>query len=470
MEERWFDEELAGGRLGDGRLDRRLRQLVERMEVGFGESIPLACQDWAGTKAAYRFFSNERVSEEDILRGHFDATRHRFAASDGPILVLHDTTEFSWRRKRPEAVGFTTTVNSGRDKAGRDRLHTVCGLLMHSSLAVTTDGLPLGMVAVKFWNRKKFKGTAALKRKVNPTRVPIEGKESMRWLANLRQSTELLGEAARCVHIADREGDIWELFCLARELDTHFLVRRCVDRLAGDGSHKVSDAMAEVKVQGLHRVAVRDDKSKPGIAQVEVSYCRMTVRPPIGKQKRYPTLVLTLVHAREPKEPVGRPRIDWKLITDLLVDSHDDAVEKLQWYAMRWKIEVFHKSLKSGCRAEQARLRTAERLVRLIALFCILSWRVFWLTMLNRVEPNLEPALVLSELETNILDRLIPNPAHHPPAARTLSLYLTKIARLGGYLARAKDPPPGNIVMWRGLSRLNDITLGATLQADIVGN
>ena len=306
MEERWLDEELAGCRLGDGRLDRRLRQLVERMDAGFGESIPLACQDWAGTKAAYRFFSNERVSEEDILRGHFDATRHRFAASDGPILVLHDTTEFSWRRKRPEAVGFTTTVNSGRDKAGRDRLHTVCGLLMHSSLAVTTDGLPLGMAAVRFWNRKKFKGTAALKRKVNPTRVPIEGKESMRWLANLRQSTELLGEAARCIHIADREGDIWELFCLARELDTHFLVRRCVDRLAGDGSHKVSDAMAEVKVQGLHRVAVRDDKGKPGTAQVEISYRRMTVRPPVGKQKRYPTLVLTLLHAREPQEPAGR--------------------------------------------------------------------------------------------------------------------------------------------------------------------
>ena len=384
--------------------------------------------------------------------------------------MLHDTTEFSWRRKRPEAVGFTTTVNSGRDKAGRDRLHTVCGLLMHSSLAVTTDGLPLGMAAVKFWNRKKFKGTAALKRKINPTRVPIEGKESMRWLANLRQCTELLGEAPRCVHVADREGDIWELFCLARELDTHFLVRRCVDRLSGDGSHKVSDAMAEVTVQGRHRVAVRDDKGKPGTAQVELSYRRMTVRPPLGKQKRYPSLVLTLLHAREPHEPVGRPRIEWKLITDLPVDSHDDAVEKLRWYAMRWKIEVFHKILKSGCRAEQARLRTAERLVRLIALFCILSWRVFWLTMLNRVEPNLEPALVLNELETIILDRLIPDPAHDPPATRTLSLYLTKVARPGGYLARAKDPPPGNIVMWRGLARLNDITLGATMQIDVVGN
>ena len=90
-----------------------------------------------------------------------------------------------------------------------------------STCVVTTDGLPLGIAAVRFWSRKKFKGTAALKRKVNPTRVPIEGKESMRWLANLRQSTELLGEAPRCVHIADREGDIWESFYLARELE-HF--------------------------------------------------------------------------------------------------------------------------------------------------------------------------------------------------------------------------------------------------------
>ena len=156
--------------------------------------------------------------------------------------------------------------------------------------------------------------------------------------------------------------------------------------------------------------------------------------------------------------------------TDLPVDSHDDAVEKLCWYAMRWKIEVFHKILKSGCRAEQARLGIAERLVRLLAVFCILSWRVFWLTMLNRTEPDLEPALVLTEIEIKVLDRLIPDPEAGSSTPKTLSSYPTKIARLGGYLARAKDPPPGNIVMWRGLSRLNDIALGATLQISDVGN
>ena len=132
--------------------------------------------------------------------------------------------------------------------------------------------------------------------------------------------------------------------------------------------------------------------------------------------------MLTVLHAREPEEPVGRPSIDWKLITDLPVDGHAAAVEKLQWYAMRWKIEVFHKILKSGGPAEQARLRTAERLGRLLAVFCILSWRMFWLKMLNRVMPDLEPALMLTELETDILDRLIPDPTADPSPASTPSL------------------------------------------------
>ena len=106
---------------------------------------------------------------------------------------------------------------------------------MHSSLAVTMEGIPLGLAAVKFWTRKKFKGTAALKKKINPTRVPIEKKESIRWLENMKQATELLAEPGRCVHIGDRESDIFELFCTAQELGTHFLVRTCVDRLAGGG-------------------------------------------------------------------------------------------------------------------------------------------------------------------------------------------------------------------------------------------
>jgi hypothetical protein len=465
----WIDREIAACEFADARLGKRFRSLLERIGDAVGESIPMACQDWADTKAAYRFFSNERVEEGDILEGHFQATHDRFAAREGTVLVLHDTTEFSFQRRDPRQIGITCNVNSGRDKEGRIRAHTVCGILMHSSLAVTTDGLPLGLAAVKFWNRKKFKGTAALKRKVNPTRVPIEKKESVRWLENLKRSTELLGTPGRCIHIGDRESDIYELFCVGQEIGTHFLVRTCVDRLAGDGDHTVSADMAKAKIRGRHRIEVRDAHGNPDMVELEIKYERLQLRPPIGKQKQYRPLELTVLHAQERGKPKNRKRIDWKLISDLPVRTLKDAIEKLKWYALRWKIEMFHKILKSGCKAEDRRLRTAERLVNLIAIFCIVSWRIFWMTMLNRSDPNASPSLALTKAEIRLLDHIVPDKSASADR-NSISRYIIKIARLGGYLARASDPAPGNIVMWRGLSRLSDIELGALSGAKFVGN
>jgi hypothetical protein len=464
----WFDRELAGCSFADERLNKRLHKLVAQIGSAMGQSIPLVCQDWANTKAAYRFFSNERVSESDILAGHFQSTRDRMVATDGPVLVLHDTTEFTYQRENTDAIGITKSINSGRDKAGCLRSHTVCGILMHSSLAVTTEGLPLGLAAIKFWTRKKFKGTAALKKKVNPTRIPIEKKESIRWLENVQQSTALLGDPGRCVHIGDRESDIYELFCAAQEVGTHFLIRTCVDRLAGDGDHTIADEMDEVAVKGLHRIDVRDSNGDPDEAVLEIRYRKIRVLPPIGKQKRYPALTLTVIHAEERGAPKNRKKIEWKLITDLPLNSRKEAIEKLEWYALRWKIEVFHKILKSGCKAEESKLRTAQRLTNLVSVFCILSWRVFWMTMLNRSAPDALPTLALTATEIAILDLLMNDKSQAPQ--KTLSHYLTKIAKLGGYLARANDPSPGNTVMWRGLSRLTDIELGATIGARIVGN
>ena len=460
----WIDEELAGSQFRDLRLGQRLRTLMTQLAGAVGAPIPLACQDWANTKAAYRFLSNPDVSEREILDGHFHATASRAAAVEGPVLVLQDTTEFSFQRTRPEAIGAIGYAPSRRGDDGRFRLHTVCGLLMHSSLAITQEGLPLGLAAIRFWSRAKFKGSAALKRHVNPTRVPIEAKESMRWLANMQAATMLLGAPDRLIHIGDRENDIYEFFCATQEAGTHFLVRTCVDRLAGSGGHTIAAEMAEVAVAGHHRVEIGDGTT----AEIALRYKRVHVLPPIGKQKRYPALDLTIIHAQEETAPDDRPAIDWKLITDLPVASAADAVRMLRWYGMRWKIEIFHKILKSGCRAEEARLRTAERLVNLIAVFCILAWRLFWMTMINRAAPRASPRLALANDEVALLDRLA---SRSPPGgpAYVLTDYLTQIARLGGYLARAHDPPPGNTVMWPGWARLMDIKLGATLTAPTCG-
>jgi len=146
------------------------------------------------------------------------------------------------------------------------------------------------------------------------------------------------------------------------------------------------------------------------------------------------------------------------------------AIGKISWYAVRWKVETFHKVLKSGCKAEASKLRTAQRIVNLIAVFCVLSWRIFWMTMMNRVVPTASPLLARTSLETRLLDMLIQEKGREAHQARNLSSYLIKVARLGGYLARRKDAPPGNTVMWRGLSRLTDIELGYIMRAQLVGN
>ena len=466
----WLDDEVEGCRFADGRLGKRFRILLERLSKGLGETIPMACQDWASTKAAYRFFSNQRVSEREILAGHFRATRARFQVTEGWVLVLHDTTEFSFQREDPLAIGLTNRVNSGKDPTGRFRMHTVCGLLMHSSLVVTTEGLPLGIAAVKFWTRKRFKGCNALKKKINPTRVPIEKKESIRWLENLKQVTLLLNEPERCVHIGDRESDIYELFCVAQEEGTHFLVRTCVDRLAEDGTRTISQEMDKPQSKAWHRVEVRDKQGQCVPATLEIRWRRIRVLPPIGKQKQYPELTLTVIYAKELGTPKDREPIDWKLLTDLPIRSRAEAIQKLVWYASRWKVETYHKILKSGCKAEASRLRTADRLVNLISVFCILSWRLFWMTMLNRADSRLPAGQVFSKTERQLLDHLVPDrPVDRARKKISLSFYITKLARLGGYLARADDPPPGNKVMWRGLSRLTDIELGFNA-AKLVGN
>ena len=461
MVQNWVETEISGCDFGDVRLNRRLGKMLEDLGERPGDSLPTAFQDWANTKAAYRFFDNEAVSEDKILTGHFRSTAQRVQATDGPILILQDTTDFAFKRANPEKIGFTGTATGPRQRGEWRKKYLVCGMLMHVSLAITPEGLPLGLTAAKFWSRDKFKGTTALKRKVNPTRVPIEEKESMRWLDNLRRSTELSGAPERCVHIGDRESDIFELYCLAQELGTQFLVRSCVDRLAEDGDTTISRVLADIAPSGTHNIRFRDAKGVEQSADLQIKFASMTVRPPIGKQKKYSRQELQIIHAKEVCPPEGRAPICWKLITNLAVKSHDEAVHKLHWYALRWKIETFFKTLKTGCKVEDVRLTTADRLANCIALCCVVAWRVSWLTMLSREAPETSPAAVFTEAERRMLELATPDRKQEEP--RNLDFYVKAVARLGGYLDRASDAPPGTTVIWRGFSRLADLVEGARI-------
>ena len=456
----WIVTETENCDFPDERLGKRFGNLLGLISHGVGDSIPAACQDWANTKAAYRFFSNQRVTDGVIMKGHLAATQGRCELSSGTLLVLHDTCEFTYHRNKDSELGVIGHTASGKNKAGRPIRHTIRGVLMHSSLVITPEGLPLGLAAIKFWSRKKFKGCNARKRKFNPTRVPIKEKESARWIENIQHSTALIGRPADCVHIGDREADIYELFAEAAKLGTCFLVRTCVDRLIEEGSRTVATAMNESTVKGLHRISVRGNDGEVRPAVMEIKYEHLLLRPPMGKRKHCPDLMLRVIHATERNVPQGQVPICWKLLTNLPVPSLAAAIEKLTWYALRWKIETFHKILKSGCKAEESQLRTAPRLANLLAALCIISWRIFWMTMLQRSATSQPASLVFTKTEIRLLDHFVKEKVTRRSAARDLSNYIIKLACLGGYLNRAKDRPPGNKVIWRGLAKLNDIQLG----------
>lgn len=461
----WLDAELSGCEFKDKRLGDRFKKIAKALASGSGKSIPQVCEEWAMTKSAYRFLSNERVDESEILAGHFQQTVKRIEECEGPVLALHDTTEFTYRRENPEEVGYTRKLPaSQRVKAAFGDNPKACGILMHASLAITPEGLPLGLISTRFWTRQVFKNTNLLKRKINPTRIPIEEKESIKWIENLQASTGgISSDPSKLVHVGDRENDIFEYFCECEQLGCYFLIRSSVNRLADETTIAEELAMHEDCFE--HTITFVDANGHQQRAELQVKVKHVELHPPTDKQARYPSLEVAIVSAVEAEKPTDRERIRWTLITNLPVKTEQDALTVLDWYKQRWKIEIYFKILKSGFKAEESRLRTAERLSRLISIFCILAWRIQWITMLNRESIRLPPQIAFDEIDIKLL-------THHRKGLEsptTLSDYILRLAKMGGYLARKNDPPPGNTVIWRGLNRLYELRTGYELALN-VGN
>ena len=217
--------------------------------------------------------------------------------------------------------------------------------------------------------------------------------------------------------------------------------------MAGDGEHTIADEMDEAPIKGLHNIELRDKRGNIREAVLELKCKRIKVLPPIGKHKRYPPLMLTVIHAQERNTPEDREAVDWKLITDLHVRSRAEAIEKLDWYALRWKAEVFHKIMKSGCKAEESKLRTAERLVNLIATFCIMSWRIFWMTMLNRSTEEISPKVCPDTTGNRLVGSFGKRQGNNPTAQEPVALpdQDRTAGRLSGTRPRAAPRQCGHV-------------------------
>jgi uncharacterized protein DUF4338/transposase Tn5 family protein/transposase-like protein len=443
----WAEEEFGGARLGDARLRERLLILARDFYARPQANLPQACQTRARTQAAYYFLEHPKTTMDALLAPHYEATRQRVAAEPW-VLAVQDTTFLNYSAH--PATDDLGPIGSEREGA--------VGLALHSTLAFNAQGTPLGLLDVQCWARDATQFGKRAQRK----NLPIEEKESHKWLKSFRQVAEAQRgtPCTRLVSVGDREADIYELFKLAlgEENGPGLLVRAERDRLRADGQEHLWPWMAQQAEAGLQEVRVpRRGAQAARVARLGLRFAQVTLRPPRGKEN-LGELTLWAVLAQEREAPPEVRPLCWMLLTTCPVESFAGACQKVRWYTGRWGIEVYHRTLKSGCRIEQRQLGTADRIEACLALDLVVAWRIFHLAKLGREVPGVPCSVYFEEAEWKALVAYVtknPTPPEQPPSLRQA---LRMVASLGGFLGRKSDGEPGTQTLWLGLQRLDDLT------------
>jgi len=445
IEKDWAEEEFSDADFGDKRLTRRVVQLAGVCGERPDSSFPDACGDPAILKAAYRFFDNESVVPEKMLQSHVEASYRRMKSVEW-VLAVQDTTLIDY-------TAHPATENLG-PLASADRQ----GMLAHSTLAITEERVPLGVLAMKVWVRDS-ETYAQLK---DHKQRAIEEKESHKWLESLA-AVEAAHQACPNTHfvsVGDREADIYDLFLVERSSGVDLLVRAAENRRVEAEERYLWGALEATPVVATTEITVPPRNGQAArTATLAIHWRAITLRPPSqrAKEKLSPVSVWA-VWAIETAPPANVPAVEWLLLTTVPVHSTQDALQRLDWYCCRWGIEVWHKVLKSGCRIEARQLETADRLKRCLALFAVIAWRVLYAVMLSRAAPDLPCTALLNDPEWQALYCATHNTTILPPDPPSLSLAVRWIAQLGGFLARKGDGHPGVTVVWKGFQRLSDLT------------
>lgn len=437
---RWADCEVKSGSFEDPRLDLRLIRMIEALSSR-PNSPPTEALDPAGLVGAYRFWNNSRVSPSAILRGHIEQTAER-AACYPVALAIQDTTEIDVT-SRPSVRGAGYLASPKRR-----------GLLLHSVFAVSPTGVPLGTLRQIVWSRP----LQELGKRHQRRQRPLEEKESRRWLHGVTAAATRLASHPHVVVIGDRESDFFPLFAASRPNNVDLLVR--VSREARRVEHAaryLHKALEQAPLEGVVELALaRSGSHRARTAKLAVRWSSLQVHAPVnGPPGNSVTLNFLLVE--EIDAPQGVRPIRWMLATTLPVKRLDDALQYVQWYAFRWRIEQFHQVFKDGCRIEQLQLETADGIRRAIATYAIVAWRVLWLNLQARQTPDDPCTAILTRAEWQVLYAKFHPRLPLPETPPSLREAVRMIARLGGFLARKGDGEPGTKTLWRGLRRLDDL-------------
>ncbi len=443
----WAEEEFGEAQLGDKRLTKRLVQLARQRATKPNASIAESCGGAAGTRAAYRFYDNRKMDLEQIQEPHRKAMIKRMA-QQRVVLAVQDTTE----------VDLTSHPHT----AGVGYLHDLehSGYLLHTTLMVTPQREPLGVMQQQVWVRDP----ATFGKKKTRKERPTAEKESQKWLTSLQELSEIQVElpSTLLVSVGDSEADVYAFFAEADRLGQNFLVRAAYDRLVeNEDERHLWSHLEQLPSAGTLAVPLPRQAGRPArTATLSIRFARVSLKVPLREQDRVEQATLTAwaLLVREEAPPAGvEELIEWKLLTNIPTDSFEQAQERVEWYSCRWVVEMFHRVLKSGCRIEERQFDDLENIQRFLAVDSIVAWRVLYVTLFSREAPDLPCDVLLEAYEWQALYGFVHKTNRTPTETPTLAEAIRWIARLGGFVASSKHNP-GTTVLWRGFSRLTDIS------------
>ena len=476
----WARQEFGEVELGDQRLRERLiRIMTDRADHPDASYLEAAGGDRYAAKGYYYFIDSPResVNAEAMLATHRKRTLQRMM-SHRLVLVVQDTTDLNFS-SRPQTTGLGLV---GTNQTGAKSL----GLKLHSSVVLTPEGLPLGILrSVAEAQEPKGEGEKPSAQR------PIEEKQSFRWVQGLRDCVAAAAEMpeTRLLMVADREGDIFELLAEAEATRNRVgvLVRAAHNRRLEGQEQKLWETLQASRNQTQLEVTIPRQRSKQAKreqpeqealpvrrALLSVRFEKISLPATRSDLQSHSPITLWGVYVWEPDPPPEAKPIEWLLLTTEEIETGQQAAAMVGFYGRRWRIEEWHRILKTGCRVEEHQNQTGERLKRAIVLDVVLAWRIQLLTLLGREVPELPCEVFFDEWEVKVLEALrqqrIPakggkrgKGAKEKLPPLLLGEAITQVAKLGGYLARGSDPPPGAECLWKGLSRLSGMADGYQL-------
>jgi hypothetical protein len=446
--EHWAEEEFGTVRLHDNRLKRRLYNIAQDFYGQPQAGIPEACGCKARTMGAYRLFHNPKVTMDVVLKAHKEATLERIKA-ERIVLAPQDTTTLNYST-HPMTEGLGPIRNTD---------DTFMGLLLHDTLAFTEEGTPLGILDAQCWARDPQDRGKRYRRHD----LPIEQKESMKWLRSFRKVAELqkLCPDTLLVSIGDRESDLYELFVEAVQDPggPGLLVRAEKSRNRKVEEQFFWEFMSHQDVAGSLKIHVpRRGSGKARDAWVDLRFAEVELKAP-SRSGSVPAVRVWAVYILEQAsdERVESP-IEWMLLTTVEVKTFEDAQKRVEWYSGRWGIEVYHRTLKSGCRIKDRQLGTADRLETCLGIDMVVAWRIYHLTMLGRETPELPCTVFFKDIEWKALCCYVKKTPIAPQTPPSLREVMFMVGAIGGHLGRKSDGFPGTQTLWRGLQRLETAT------------